>query len=145
MDVRNEEFAEILVRSRQALWIVRAASCGADTCPAPDAATALRMIHTAVNGLHEIATELEQRGHRSMTPARIPPSIDRAGVERLVQKSLLELEELQRNVAYLAREMALTVDGADAARLAAASVALEREVSGVRMAMEAALLSLEPG
>jgi hypothetical protein len=143
--VRNEELAELLVRCRQSLWIVRAAACGADTCPAPDAATALRMIHTGVNALLELANELRDPSGRSHTPVPRPaiPS-DRPSIDRLATKFLLELEELERNVAYIARDMAVTIEGDDAQRLANASTSIERSVSAVRLALEAALLALPP-
>lgn len=139
------ELAEVLVRSRQLLWIVRAASCGAGTCPAPDAGTALRMIHAAVNGVLEVEGELRERSSRSFTPVpRNDLPTDRPSVERIAAKCILEVEELHRNVAFLVRDMSEALDPAEVQRLAVASASLERAVSALRIAIEAALLSL-PG
>ena len=110
--VKIAELAEVLVRSRQSLWILRAASCGADTCPAPDVGTALRMIHAAVNGLLEVEGELRSRSSRSFTPIpRADLPTDRPSVERLAAKCLLEVEEMQRNVAFIVRDMSEALDG----------------------------------
>lgn len=137
------ELAEVLVRSRQSLWVLRAASCGADTCPAPDVGTALRMIHAAVNGLLEIEGELRERSTRSFTPVpRGDLPGDRASVERLAAKCLLEVEEMQRNVAFIVRDMSEAIDATEVQRLAAASASVQRAVSALRFAVEAALLTL---
>lgn len=134
-----EELAEVLHRNRQALWQARAASCGANTCPPPDAVSALRLIVSATNVILAAELELRDATTRSFTPVMPHDPVDRPGVERLVDRFLLELDELERNVGYMVG--GLDVAEADARRLGAAIESCARAVAVFRVTVGASLLT----
>jgi hypothetical protein len=137
--VEIEEVAEVLLRNRQALWQARAASCGSNTCPPPDAGTALRLIVSATNLILAAELELRDATTRSFTPVMQRVPLDRPTVERLADKFLLELDELERNVGYMID--GLDAPEADARRLSAAIDGCARAVSTFRVTVGAALLT----
>lgn len=134
-----DEVAEVLQRNRQALWPPRAASCGANTCPPPDAISALRLIVSATNLILAAELELRDASTRSFTPVMQRVPLDRRSVERLADKFLLELDELERNVGYMVG--GLEVADQDARRLAAAIESCARAVATFRVTVGAALLT----
>jgi hypothetical protein len=137
--VEIAELAEALHRNRQALWQTRAASCGANTCPPPDAVCALRLIVSATNLILAAEMDLKDVSTRSFTPSMQRASVDRRAVERLADRFLLELDELERNLGYIVA--GLEVAEQDARRLAAAIESCARAIAAFRVTVGAALLT----